>query len=296
MDLSGLANAAKAGTGGSPSAPSGGSYVVEADARSFEQYLGRSMQYPLVVEFYSPRANAQQVSDDLVALANAARGKYLLVRLNVDANPQIAGALGVQAVPMVVGVIGGQLAPLFQGTADKAHAAQMIDELLKVAVANGIVGQAQPVSGPADGSGEAEPAGPDPRFAAADEAMAAGDFEKAVAEFDKILAETPNDPDATAGRNGAQLLARLGDQNPQDVLARAQAAPGDVEAQLAAADVELAGGRPEAAFARLIEVVRNTAGDERDRVRVRLLELFDTIGNTDPAVLKARRDLMAALY
>jgi putative thioredoxin len=79
-------------------------------------------------------------------------------------------------------------------------------------------------------------------------------------------------------------------------MARADAAPEDPEAQLAAADAELMGGATAQAFTRLIALVRNTTGAQREAVRLRLLELFETVGAADPAVLKARRDLMSALF
>jgi putative thioredoxin len=285
MDLSGLA-AAKT--------PAGASYVVEADEASFENVLNLSMRHPVVIEFYSPRADAQALSDDLTSLANAADGRWLLVRLNVDAAPRIAQALGIQGVPMVAGALGGQLMPLFQGTRDRAEVSGLIDQLIQAAVANGIVGKAQPMAAEAPEEGAAVEA--DERFATADAAMEAGDYALAVIEFEKILAATPGDSEAAAGKAGAELLVRLGQKDPADVVALAQADPDDVDAQLDAADVELAGGAPDAAFARLVAVVRVTAGADRERVRVRLLSLFDTIGATDPAVLKARRDLMSALF
>jgi putative thioredoxin len=55
-------------------------------------------------------------------------------------------------------------------------------------------------------------------------------------------------------------------------------------------------GQAEAAFARLIGLVKRLSGEERNQVRVRLLELFETLGNSDERVLKARRDLMTALF
>ncbi len=287
MDLSGLAAAATGPTG-----PTGASYVVGADERTFDSVLAKSKQHPIIIEFTSPRAGAQQLSDDLAALANEAAGKFLLVRINVDASPAIAQALGIQGLPMVAAALAGQLVTLFQGTMDKAEAAVHIDEVLKAAVANGIVGRAQPVTG----NTEAAESGPDPRFAAADAAMEAGDYALAVAEFDTILASAPKDPDAIAGKAGAELLVRLGEQNPDAVIAEAAAHPENVDAQLDAADLELAGGVPEAAFARLVEVVRNTGGEDREKARVRLLALFETVGASDPAVLKARRDLMSALF
>lgn len=256
---------------------------------TFEAVLAQSARYPVVLELNSPRANAQALSDALSELANEAGGAYLLGRVDVDASPQIAAAFGIQAVPTVIGVVGGQLAPLWQGTKSKEEAKAYIAQLLQAAAANGIVGRADPVSIDAD-------AGPDPRFAEADAALAEGDFARAVAEFDKILAASPNDVEAKAGRAQADLLARVSAVDPAAVLAKADAAPDDVDAQLAAADAELLGGAVQQAFDRLLALIRITTGAPRETVRVRLLELFETVGPADPAVLKARRDLMSALF
>lgn len=286
MDLSGIAAAAKA-----PPVPPGASFVLDVDESNFESVMQLSTRHPVVVELYSPRANAQALSDDLIALANAAAGAYLLARVNVDVSATIAQALGIQAVPTVIGVIAGQLAPLFQGTRSKAEAETVIAQLLQVAASNGLVGRAEPVAG---GAGETDEA--DPRFAEADAALERGDFAVALAEYDKILAQTPNDPEAKIGRAQVALLARSGGIDPAAVLARAASEPASADAQLAAADLEVLSGRPDQAFDRLIALIRETAGAERDAVRVRLLELFEIVGPADPAVLKARRDLMSALF
>lgn len=286
MDLSGIAAAAKA-----PPVPPGASFVIDVDERNFETVMQLSMKHPVVVELYSPRANAQALSDDLIALANAASGAYLLARVNVDVSGQIAQAFGIQAVPTVLGVVAGQLAPLFQGTTSKAEAEAMIGQLLQLAAQNGLVGRADPVAG---GAGESDE--PDPRYAEADAALERGDFAAAVVEYDKILAQTPNDPDAKAGRAQVALLARSAGTDPAAVLAKATAEPASVDAQLAAADLEILSGQAEQAFQRLIGVIRDTSGPQRETVRLRLLELFEVIGASDPAVLKARRDLMSALF
>ena len=286
MDLSGIAAAAKA-----PPVPPGASFVLDVDESNFESVMQLSTRHPVVVELYSPRANAQALSDDLIALANAGAGAYLLARVNVDVSATIAQALGIQAVPTVIGVIAGQLAPLFQGTRSKAEAETVIAQLLQVAASNGLVGRAEPVAG---GAGETDEA--DPRFADADAALERGDFAVALAEYDKILAQTPNDPEAKIGRAQVALLARSGGIDPAAVLARAASEPASADAQLAAADLEVLSGRPDQAFDRLIALIRDTAGAERDAVRVRLLELFEIVGPADPAVLKARRDLMSALF
>jgi putative thioredoxin len=301
VDLSQLAQRAKQAGGAPGAAPAGtGSYVVEATEQTFEaEAIRKSVKHPVVVELYSPRvATGQRLSDALAALAAESAGRFLLVRVNVDVAPGIVQALGLQAVPTVIAVINGQIAPLFQGVLNKEQAGAYIEQLLKAAVANGIVGRAEPVvAGGSAAEAATEPEEPvsDPRFAAADEALAKGDFAAAAAEFDKLLQANPNDAEAKAGKAQAGLLARASVLDPRAAVARAATSTELID-QLAAADAEMVTGQAEAAFARLIEVVRRSSGEDRNTARVRLLELFETLGSGDPRVLKARRDLMAALF
>ncbi len=283
----------------SPAGPAaaGGSYVVQVTEETFEaETIRRSVKHPVVVELYSPRVpSGQQLSDVLIEIANSSGGKFLLARLNVDGAPGIVQALGLQAVPTVIALINGQVAPLFQGVLAREQVQAAIDQLLKAAVANGIVGRAEPTGTPASADSPAAEPEPDPRFAAADEALAKGDFAAAEAEFDKLLAANPGDAEAQVGKAQAALFARASRYDPQIVLAAARADDG-VGVQLDAADAEMVSGQVEAAFERLLGLIRTKTGDERNQVRLRLLELFETVGNADPRVLKARRDLMTALF
>jgi putative thioredoxin len=298
VDLSQLRQQAQQAASGSSlgSRTAGASYVVEVTEQTFEaETIRKSVKYPVVVELYSPRvATGQQLSDALIEIANASDGKFLLARLNVDSAPGIVQALGLQAVPTVIALINGQLAPLFQGVLPKDQVQAAIDQLLKAAVANGMVGRAEP-AGSDQAAPEPEPEAADPRFAAADAALERGDFAAAREEFEKLLQANPNDAEAHIGKAQAGLFARAAMLDPQSTLAAADRSK-DLSSQLAAADVEMITGQVEAAFARLIEMIKRLSGGERDQVRVRLLELFETLGNTDERVLKARRDLMAALF
>jgi putative thioredoxin len=297
VDLSQLTQRAQQPASGSSLGPrpAGASYVVEVTEQTFEaETIRKSVKHPVVVELYSPRvATGQQLSDALIEIANASDGKFLLARLNVDTAPGIVQALGLQAVPTVIALINGQLAPLFQGVLPKDQVQAAIDQLLKAAVANGMVGRAEP-AGSEQAAPEPEPEA-DPRFAAADAALERGDFAAAREEFDKLLQTNPNDAEAQVGKAQAGLFARAAALDPQSTLAAADGSD-DLNSQLAAADIEMITGQVEAAFARLIGMIKKLSGDERDQVRVRLLELFETLGNADERVLKARRDLMTALF
>lgn len=257
--------------------------------------IERSLQVPVVVEFWSPRSDASTaLSPVLVKLSSEYAGKFLLTRIDIDANPQLAQAVGVQTVPLVIAVLRGQVVPLFQGAVGEADARQYIDQLLTVAVANGITGLTEPV-GPAGPAAEAAKPEPDPRYEAAEDAVGAGDLDGAIAAYEELLKETPNDAEAKAGLARVQLVKRTRDV-PAEVRTRAAENPTDIEAQLLVADVDLVGGHVDDAFARLIRTIQATSGDERNTVRLHLLELFEVVGADDDRVVKARRRLMAALF
>jgi putative thioredoxin len=281
---------------GAPAAPVG-SFVTEVDDASFDAAMQGSARYPILIEFYSPRAPEQQrLSEDLAALTNEAAGRWLLVRLNVDTNAPLAAELQIKAVPTVAGVVGGQLVPLWQGTLAKDEAKARIDELLQMAAKHGVVGKAQPVVAPAAASGDDGEVAMDPRYAAAYASMEREDYAAARQEFETILAATPSDAVAKAGLAQSGLLSRVTTSNPQGAVERFAANPDDLDAILAMADLEAATGALEAAFARLVAAVRSHAGEERDIVRKRVLELYDTCEPTDPTVLRSRRELASALF
>lgn len=287
VDLSSLAQ---------PAPAAGSSFVLQVTEAEFQEIASRSVQFPVIVEFHSPRdPSGAAVSAALAELVNAAGGKFLLARVDVDAEIRVAQALGVQAVPTVIALIGGQMAPLFQGTKSREEIAALLDQVAQLAVANGMTGRAQPVGAAASPEGSDAPAA-NPRFAKADAALEAGDYAAAVREFDALLAETPNDPEVLAGRAQSALLERSLSFDPDAIVRRANADDTDVEAALDAADLEIIAGRYQEAFDRLLNLAGRVGSDQRDPIRVRLLELFEVVGRTDPTVLKARRRLSSVLF
>ncbi len=299
VDLSQLTSAAASSNAGASSTGAGaGSFVQQVSEADFDAVARKSVNHPVVMELYSPRANAQELSDALIAKTAEAGGRWLLARVNVDVETRIAQALGVQAVPTVVALIGGQLVPLFQGTKTPEEVQNILDQVVQMSVANGLTGRAEPVGGPAPAAeGEQPTEKPaDPRFDAADAALEQGDFATAVTEFEKVLANSPGDQEATQGLAQAKLLARSTSFDPQQIVTTAAAEPENWAVQLDAADLELINGDPAAAFDRLLQVIRETRDEDRESARLRLLELFEVTGKADPAVLKARRQLSSALF
>ncbi|MFD0867134.1 tetratricopeptide repeat protein, partial [Tessaracoccus lubricantis] len=155
-------------------------------------------------------------------------------------------------------------------------------------------GGAAPGNG--NGTDEAAAAAANPRFAKADAALQAGDFAQAVKEFDELLKETPHDAEVIAGRAQSALLERSSSFDALEIVERAGADPDDLAAQFDAADLEVINGRYEEAFDRLLGLAAESDADQRDQIRVRLLELFEVAGRTEPVVLKARRRLASVLF
>ena len=288
VDLSSLAQ---------PAAQSGGGYVMALTEADFQELAAKSVQHPVILEFHSPRdPNGAAVSAALADLVNAAGGRFLLGRVDVDAEPRLAQALQIQAVPTVVAVIGGQMAPLFQGTKSREEIAAVLDQIAQLAVANGMTGRAQPVAGGTAPDGDAADPAANPRFAKADAALEAGDFAGAVREFDALLKETPGDAEVLAGRAQSALLERSATFQPEQIVQRANAHPDELAAQLDAADLEIISGLADEAFERLLGLATQSGPEDRDTIRVRLLELFEVVGRAEPAVLKARRRLASVLF
>ncbi|EDY54063.1 MULTISPECIES: tetratricopeptide repeat protein [Streptomyces] len=296
------ARAEAARQGGGPGAVSPADLVIDVDEAGFERdVLQRSTEVPVVIDFWAEWCEpCKQLSPVLEQLVLEYNGRLLLAKIDVDANQMLMQQFGVQGIPAVFAVVAGQALPLFQGAAGKEQIQQTLDQLVQVAEQRfGLTGLAvDPDAGPGAAPQPATvPAGPyDALLEAAVNALDAGDFGGAVQAYKNVLSDDPGNSEAKLGLAQAELLQRVQSLDPQRTRKEAAEKPGDAQAQIAAADLDLVGGHVEDAFGRLIDTVRRTAGDERDTVRLRLLELFEVVGADDPRVSAARRALSRALF
>jgi putative thioredoxin len=309
VDLSGFRRPAPSpasAPGNSAPGPAGGggaasgtvpSLVFDVTEASFErQVIALSSQVPVVIDFWAEWCGpCKQLSPILERLANEGGGRWVLAKIDCDAEQRLAEAFQVQSIPSVLAVIGGQPVPLFQGALPEAQVTAVIDEVLKVAAANGVTGRVS-VSDDADELAETAEPSRDPLLVQGDESLATGDAEAALAAYRVLLDREPANPEARTSIVRAELLMRV--RGVDDRAARVAAADDgdDVAAALTVADLDMVHGHVEDAIGRLVDLVRRTAGDEREALRTRLLSLFEVLDPDDPRLAKGRRALASALF
>ncbi|MCX4983544.1 tetratricopeptide repeat protein [Streptomyces sp. NBC_00572] len=277
--------------------------VIDVDEAGFErEVLQRSAEVPVVLDFWAEWCEpCKQLGPLLERLAVEYNGRFLLAKIDVDANQMLMQQFGIQGIPAVFAVVAGQALPLFQGAVPEAQIRETLDQLIQIGEERfgltGIVVDAD-AEGPHGGAAEAAPrVGPyDALLEAAMSALDAGDLAGAVQAYKNVLADDPAHPEAKLGLAQAELLTRVQDLDPAAVRKAAADGPADVTAQIAAADLDLVGGHVQDAFGRLVETVRRTVGEDRDAARLRLLELFEVIGSDDPRVTAARQALARVLF
>ena len=303
VDLSSLRNRPASAPGSAPvngDAPAAGglsvpSLVMDVTDETFAQVLELSRTVPVVVDLWAEWCGpCKQLSPVLERVVTELGGRLVLAKVDVDANPQLSQAFRAQSIPMVVALVAGQPVPLFTGAVPEQQVRDVFAQLLQLAAQNGVTGTVS-VDGQEPAEAPAEPPLP-PLHAEAFEAIEAGDYPRAIAAYEKALAENPRDAEARAGLGQVRLLDRVKNADLQAVRAAAAASPTDVDAQLAVADLDLAGGHVEDAFGRLLDLFAQLPSDERAPVRERLLELFALVGDADPRVVAARGRLASLLF
>ncbi|MBF4578700.1 tetratricopeptide repeat protein [Frigoribacterium sp. VKM Ac-2530] len=314
VDLSSLVNRPAPSAAGAPAQPAAPgqpagapaaavavpALVVDATDATFSQVLELSNTVPVIVDLWAEWCGpCKQLSPVLDKLVAEYAGRLLLVKVDVDANPQLTEAFQAQSIPAVAAVIGGRPVQLFVGALPEAQVRDVFEQVLELAAQNGVTGTAVVDGAAVSADGETpepEPEPLPPHHQDAYDAIDRGDYDAAIAAYRTAIAQDPRDQLAVAGLAQVSLIARLQGVTIADVRGAAAAAPTDVDAQLAVADLDVSGGHVDDAFDRVLTVFPSLDAAGKDAARTRLLDYFEIVGLDDPRVAAARRRLTMLLY
>jgi putative thioredoxin len=309
VDLSGLtrppAGAGQPPAAGGPvsdaGAPMAGhsAYSVDVSEQNFQTVLESSVTAPVVLVFYSPDRvpESSTYAQEVVSAVDAYDGRFLAGLVDIDTSPTIAQSLQIAQVPLLMVILDGRpAAQPIPGVLKREEIDTLLNQLAQGLTAQGITSRHQPLSAVPSGDGEQDEARVDPRYAAAQQALENDDIDGAVTEYQRLVAANPADTEAAAGLAMALVLQRTQGVDLDAARKAAAASPDDVDAQSLVADLDLLGGDVDDAFTRLVDLVRRTAGDDRNHAREHLLGLFAAVGNDDPRVLRGRQNLASALF
>ena len=213
---------------------------------------------------------------------------WILGTVNVDTEVQVAQALQIKSVPIAIAIIQEQMVPLFEAVPNAEQVRLVIDKVIGLAAERGV--------GEALAKSETIEIPMEPEEIAAMDAMEKGDLVGAKAQYEKWLARKPGDNLAKLGLAQTELIIRVKDLDPKEVLTLATVNSTEISVQLKAADVEIASGRNKEAFTRLIQLIKVSTGDDKKNAREHLLELFTLVDPSDPDLISARKELASALY
>lgn len=266
-----------------PESPMPGVAVTQENLVS--DFVSKSKEQVVVLLCWSPRsAQSKEILDILGKLESTDKGAWLLGTVDVDSQPQVAQALQVKAVPIAIAIVAEQLLPLFESVPQIDQVRLVINKLLELASQKG-VGQAPEVLAEI-------PLEPEEQAAYA--ALEKSDFKAAKIAYESWLKRKPNEPVAVIGLAQVNLMLRVEGLDPELTLKSAKS--DDLTSQLMCADIEIATGNNEAAFTRLLNVIRSFSGEEKDKAKLHLIQLFNLVNPSDPSLLKARNELASLLF
>lgn len=261
--------------------------VMRVDTASIRDYLPLSEKIPILMLFVQASDEASEALEKSVtALVQKAAGAIIALVVDAAASPELVQAFELNQIPSAYGLLKGQPAPLFVGNQPVEQIQSVISKVLEVAKENGLIGKAV-VNEP-----EKEPE-LSPTLSAAYAAVDSADYQGGLALFEKALLENPNDALADVGLAQVKLLLRLEGKDLSIIIAGDQASP---ESIFERSDALIATGNAGAGFALLLALFEKTAKDQREPIRLRLVEMFLIAGNDSPDVVAARKALSLLLF
>ena len=279
-------------------------HVFDATTDTFEaEVLRKSLEVPVLVDFWATWCGpCKTLGPILEKLAGEYNGAFLLAKVDVDKEQQIAAAFQIRSVPTVFLVKDGQLVDGFPGALPEG-------QLREFLASHGV----QPAEAAADAV-EAAPLDPAAQVAALREAVAAepdkdelkldlvlallktGEAPEAERLLDALPANLATDDRAVKARARLGFASALKDAPSPDALRAAVAANADdLRARHLLGVHALVAGDSEAALEQFLDMLKRDRAFEDGLARKSLIDAFRVIED-DALVSQYRRKMSSLLF
>lgn len=264
--------------------------------------VARSREIPVVIDLWAPWCGpCRQLGPVLEKVADARRGEFELVKLNVDENPETAGKLGARSIPLVVAFKDGQAVSQFVGAQPEGAILRFIDsivpgpadKLVAAARSEQDAGKPEQAENLLRQALEHDRQHTGARLDLAELLANAERYEEAL-EVLNALPSKGNDP---VGRLISQIRTQMA--GPIDLPAleqKAQQDPGNLDAAIELGKALGATGEHARALDILLDAIRKDPSYNDGAARQAVIDLLAVMGPGDPMTREYRQKLATALH
>jgi putative thioredoxin len=281
--------------------------MIDTTLSSFERdVIEASMEVPVLLDFWAPWCGPCKALGPLLEkLEREYGGRFKLVNVNSDTNPELVSSFALKSIPYAVAFVDGNAVAQFMGAQPEAYVRAFLDRLIpnpgelehrsaREALAKGQSGVAEEFLRNALAL---DPSNDGARLDVIGLLLERNDLESARIHHALLSPKAENQSTYTAvqARYEASCKASLL-PGPDTLARRIELDANDLQARLDLAELHIARSEFEPAFGQLLEIVQRDRAFKADVGRVKMLELFEIAAARPELVDEYRGKLSAILF
>jgi putative thioredoxin len=281
-------------------------HVIDVGAANFAaDVVDRSRQVPVLVDFWATWCGpCKALGPTLERLAAEYDGRFVLAKVDVDAEAELAGMFGIQSIPTVILVADGKQVDGFMGGLPEAELRKFLEPHLGPAGGDDPVekvramldeGRATDALAELEGLYSDRPDDDAIKLLVARAALSTGDVARAESVLDLLGPAAADGAEARALR--AQIAMGSVDQGAlAELEERVRATPDDLAARIELGRALAAAGRAEEGLETLLSTIEVDREFDQQAARRAMVEILDTLGPDSDLAHDFRRRLQVAMY